>query len=107
MDKTAGAVARKQGAVVAARVRALLKRSRGTPGRGSLDKAAGRFLRRHVELKDILPFHDAPAARAEHAGHMSRVQEALAKSPRVTISGRGTPECHRRRDRAVEALARP
>jgi hypothetical protein len=62
----------------AAGVRALLKRAHGHGVRGSLAKAAERFLRRHVELEDASPFHDAPAARAEHAARMSEAQVAAA-----------------------------
>ncbi len=47
----------------AAGVRALLKRAHGHRMRGSLAKAAERFLRRHVELEDASPFHAAPAGR--------------------------------------------
>ena len=60
----------------AAGVRALLKRAHGHGVRGSLAKAAERFLRRHVELEDASPFHDAPAARAEHGARVSEAQVA-------------------------------
>ncbi len=62
----------------AAGVRALLKGSGGIRAKSSLTKAAERFLRRHVELEDASPFHDAPAARAEHAARMSEAQVAAA-----------------------------
>ena len=60
----------------AAGVRALLKRAQGISRMGSLAKAAERFLRHQVDLEDASPFHDAPAARAEHATHMSEAQVA-------------------------------
>ncbi len=59
----------------AAGVRALLKQAQGA--RGSLAKAAERFLRRQVELEDASPFDTAPAARAEHAARLSEAQVAL------------------------------
>ncbi len=62
----------------AAGVRALLKRARGHSIQGSLAKAAERFLRRQVELEDASPFHDAPAARAEHAARLSEAQGAAS-----------------------------
>ena len=61
----------------AAGVRALLKQAQGSDLRGSLAKAAERFLRRQVELEDTSLFHDAPAARAEHAARLSEAQVAL------------------------------
>jgi hypothetical protein len=61
----------------AAGVRALLKRTHGHRMRGSLTKAAERFLRRQVELEDASPFDAAPAARAEHAARMSEAQLPL------------------------------
>ncbi len=61
----------------AAGVRALLKQARGNGIRGSLAKAAERFLRRQVELEDASPFDTAPAARAEHAARLSEAQVAL------------------------------
>ncbi len=79
----------------------MLKRSRGAPGRGSLAKTAERFLRRQVEIEDLSPLHDAPAARAEHAARMSEAQVALREGRCVAIFGRMTPECHRRRERAL------
>ncbi len=61
----------------AAGVRALLKRGPGIEVRGSLAKAAERFLRRQVELEDSSPFDRTPTARAEHAARMSEAQAAL------------------------------
>ncbi len=58
-------------------VRASLKQARTSGVKGSLAKAAERFLRRNVELEDASPFHDAPAARAEHAARLTEVQVAL------------------------------
>ncbi len=55
----------------------MLKRAHGRGVRGSLAKAAERFLRRQVELEDASPFHDAPAARAEHAARLSEAQVVL------------------------------
>ncbi len=60
----------------AAGVRALLKRAESM-GKGSLAKAAERFLRRQVELEDGSPFDRTPTARAEHAARMSEAQAAL------------------------------
>ena len=62
-------------------------------GKGSLAKAAERFLRRQVELEDASPFDAAPAARAEHAARMSEAQVALregrparmADAPRAAV----------------------
>jgi hypothetical protein len=61
----------------AAGVRALLKRARKSGVKGSLAKAAERFSRRQVELEDVNPFNQTPAARAEHAARMSEAQVAL------------------------------
>ena len=76
--------------VGAAGVRALLKQA-GRGERGSLAKAAERFLRRQVELEESSPFHDAPAARAEHAARMREAQVVLredrAAGPRQATSG--------------------
>ncbi len=77
----------------AAGVRAQLKRAQGSGIKGSLAKAAERFLRRQVELEEASPFHDAPAARAEHAARMSEAQVALregrparmADAPRAAV----------------------
>ena len=55
----------------------MLKRAKQTEVQGSLAKSAERFLRRQVELEEASPFHDAPAARAEHASRMSEAQVAL------------------------------
>ena len=55
----------------------MLKQAQGSHIRGSLARAAERFLRRQVELEDSSPFHAAPAARAEHAARMSEAQVAL------------------------------
>ena len=55
----------------------MLKRAAGIEVRGSLAKAAERFLRRQVAMEDASPFHAAPAARAEHAARMSGAQVAL------------------------------
>ncbi len=61
----------------AAGVRALLKRAHGHRMRGSLTKAAERFLRRQVDLEESSPFDHTPTARAEHAARMSEAQAAL------------------------------
>ncbi len=61
----------------AAGVRAVLKQAGSLKVRGSLAKAAERFLRRQVELEDASPFDAAPAARAEHAANLSGAQVAL------------------------------
>ncbi len=61
----------------AAGVRALLKQAQGSRTRGSLAKAAERFLRRQVELEEASPFDAAPAARAEHAARLTEAQVAL------------------------------
>ncbi len=88
--------------------------------RGSLAKAAERFLRRHVELEDASPFHAAPAARAEHAARLSEAQVALRESrparmadaPRaavredVTVPGRGQFGDDELGQELVEALPR-
>jgi len=75
----------------AAGVRALLKRARSSNTSGSLAKAAERFLRRQVELEDASAFHDAPAARAEHAARLSEAPVALREDTtrrrRVISSG--------------------
>ena len=55
-------------AAVAAGVRALLKQAHRVQFKGSLAKAAERFLRR---------FDHTPAARAEHAARLSEAQVAL------------------------------
>ncbi len=60
----------------AAGILALLKRAAGIEVTNSLAKAAERFLRRQVELEDASPFDAAPAAKAEHAAHMSEAQAA-------------------------------
>ena len=60
----------------AAGVRALLKRAQGRGVRGSLAKAAQRFLRRQVDLEDSSPFDATPTARAEHAARLSEAQGA-------------------------------
>ncbi len=61
----------------AAGVRALLKRAAGIEVTNSLAKTAERFLRRQVDLEEASPFDAAPAARAEHAAHLSEAQVAL------------------------------
>ncbi len=61
----------------AAGVRALLKQARKSGVKGSLAKAAERFLRRQVAIEDASPFHAAPAARAEHAARLREAQVAL------------------------------
>ena len=68
----------------AAGVRALLKRAQGIEVKGSLAKAAERFLRRQVELEVAPPFHAAPAARAEHAAHTTEAQVALREATAAT-----------------------
>ena len=60
----------------AAEVRALLKQAQRLAVKGSLAKAAERFLRRQVEIEDLTPLHTPPAARAEHAARMSEAQVA-------------------------------
>ena len=79
----------------AAGVRALLKQARGI--RGSLAKAAERFLRRQVELEDASPFHAAPAARAEHASRLSEAQVALreGRAARMAETPRAWPGPHK------------
>ncbi len=62
----------------AAGVRTMLEQARRLPIRDLLANAAERFLRRRVELEDASPFHDAPAARAEHAARLSEAQVAAA-----------------------------
>ena len=64
----------------AAGVRALLKQTHAHCVRGSLAKAAERFLRRQVDLEDTNPFDRTPAARAEHAARMTEAQVALRES---------------------------
>jgi len=71
----------------AAGVRALLKRAKQTEVQGSLAKSAERFLRRQVELEEASPFHDAPAARAEHASRMSEAQVALREGHDAAAAG--------------------
>ena len=63
----------------AAGVRALLKQAQGSRLKGSLAKAAERFLRRQTELEDTSLFEHAPAARAEHAARLDEAQVALRK----------------------------
>ncbi len=75
----------------AAGVRALLKRAHGHGVRGSLAKAAERFLRRHVELEDASPFHDAPAARAEHGARVSEAQVAPREDTALSRRGPDSP----------------
>ncbi len=58
-------------------VRTLLKRAKRVPVKGSLAKAAERFLRRQVDLEETNPFDASPAARAEHAERLSEAQVAL------------------------------
>ncbi len=80
----------------AAGVRASLERAQGTPVKGSLAKAAGRLLRRQVDLEDANPVPDTPAARAEHAQRMTDSQVARSEGhlrPHTgAISGRESPE---------------
>ncbi len=71
----------------AAGVRALLKQAQGSRLKGSLAKAAERFLRRQTELEDTSPFEHAPAADAEHAARMSEAQVALRED--TTLPRRG------------------
>ena len=71
---------------------ALLKQA-GRGERGSLAKAAERFLRRQFELEESSPFHDAPAARAEHAARMNEAQVALRPAARPA---RAIGSCARR-----------
>ncbi len=61
----------------------MLKRAAGIEVTSSLAKAAERFLCRQVELEDASPFHDAPAARAEHAARLSEAQVALREGRRT------------------------
>ncbi len=68
----------------AAGVRALLKQAEGIRIRGSLAKAAERFLRRQVELEDAFPFDAAPAARAEHAARMNEAHPPPTIEPHLT-----------------------
>ena len=77
----------------------MLTRAERVQSAGSLAKAAERFLRRQVELEDASAFHDAPAARAEHAARMNEAQ-----GPPGAISVRVTPEFPRRRDRSENGL---
>ncbi len=71
----------------------MLKQARTRGIKGSLAKAAERFLRRQVELEDASPFDAAPAARAEHAARLSEAQVALregrparmADAPRAAV----------------------
>ncbi len=58
----------------------MLKRAEYLRIQGSLAKAAERFLRRQAELEGASPFHDAPAARAEHAARLSEAQVALREA---------------------------
>ena len=60
------------------------KRAAGIEVTSSLANTAERFLRRHVELEDASPFHDAPAARAEHAAHTTEAQVALREATAAT-----------------------
>ncbi len=69
----------------AAGVRALLKQAKRVPVRGSLAKAAERFLRRQVELEDANPLGDTPAGRAEHASRMTEAQVALREGRPVRM----------------------
>ena len=55
----------------------MLKRASGIELRGSLAKAAERFLRRQVELEKASPFDATPAAYSEHAACLSEAQVAL------------------------------
>ncbi len=71
----------------AAGVRALLKQAQGRGVRGSLAKAAERFLRRQVDLEESSPFDRTPTARAEHAARMSEAQVALSEG--TTLPRRG------------------
>ncbi len=70
----------------AAGVRALLKQARKSGVKGSLAKAAERFLRRQVAMEDASPFHAAPAARAEHAARLSEAQVALREGRPARIA---------------------
>lgn len=66
-------------------VRALLKQARGVPKKGSLAKAAERFLRRQVEWEGATPFDHTPAARTEHAARLSGAQVALRLAARPAL----------------------
>ena len=70
----------------AAGVRALLKRATGIEVRGSLAKAAERFLRRQVEIEDSSPFNATPTARAEHAARMREAQVSLREGRPARIA---------------------
>ena len=79
----------------AAGVRALLKRATGMEVRGSLAKAAERFLRRQVDLEESSPFDRTPTARAEHAARISEAQEALMGGARRVWPRCRGPRCGR------------
>ena len=87
----------------AAGVRALLKQPRGWRLKGSLAKAAERFLRRQTELEDTSPFEHAPAADAEHAARLSEAQVALREGRPARMGE--APESAVREE-VVEALPR-
>lgn len=70
----------------AAGVRALLKRAKSLPVKGSLTRAAERFLGRQVDLEDASPFPDTPAGHAEHAQRMTEAQVALREGRPVRMS---------------------
>ena len=73
----------------AAGVRALLKQAQGSRLKGSLAKAAERFLRRQTELEDTSLFEHAPAARAEHAARLDEAQVALREDTALPRRGPG------------------
>ena len=82
----------------------MLKQARGSGLKGSLAKAAERFLRRQVELEESSPFHDAPAARAEHAARMNEAQEVLRPAARPARRS-GPPACSGAKCPAAEGTA--
>ena len=77
------------------RDRALFKRAGESSTTNLLAKAAERFLRRQVELEDTSPFHDAPAARVEHAARMSE-EQGPPRSASMGRRGQVPPEARSR-----------
>ena len=74
-------------------VRALLKQAKTVPIKGSLARAAERFLRRQVELEDASPFPETQAGRVQHVERLTEAQVALREGrpvrmpeqPRATV----------------------